>query len=122
MKLAQTILYVHDVWQAAAFYERVFGLERGGVNPEGVFIALRTGETTLAFVDAAWVAGNGIDFAPVRPNTQPPGIEISFWVEDVEATYQASRDRSGRERVVRARGEAVGPDGLVRARSERLHR
>jgi lactoylglutathione lyase len=90
MKLAQTILYVQDVEQAAAFYERVFELKRGEVNPEGVFIALKTGETTLAFVDAAWVAGNGIDFAPVRPQAQPPGIEISFCVEDVEATYRAA--------------------------------
>ena len=90
MKLAQTILYVQNVEQAAAFYERVFELERDEVNPEGVYIALKTGETTLAFVDAAWVAGNGIDFAPVRPQAQPPGIEISFWVEDVEATYRAA--------------------------------
>jgi len=52
MKLAQTILYVRDIEQAAAFYERVFGLERGEVSPEDVFIALKTGETTLAFVDA----------------------------------------------------------------------
>ena len=33
MKLAQTILYVQDVEQAATFYERVFELERGEVNP-----------------------------------------------------------------------------------------
>jgi lactoylglutathione lyase len=90
MKLAQTILDVQDVEQAATFYERVFELERREVNPEGVFIALKTGETTLAFVDAAWVAGNGIDFTPVHPQAQPPGIEISFWVEDVEATYRAA--------------------------------
>jgi lactoylglutathione lyase len=90
MKIAQTILYVQDVEQAAAFYERVFELERGEVNPEGVFIALKTGETTLAFVDAAWVAGNSVDFAQVRPQAQPPGIEISFWVEDVGATYQGA--------------------------------
>jgi len=60
------------------------------VNPEGVFIALKMGETTLAFVDAGWVACNGIDFAPVSPQAQPLGIEISFWVEDVEATYRAA--------------------------------
>jgi lactoylglutathione lyase len=53
MKPARTILYVQDVEQAAAFYERVFGLGRGEVSPEGVFIALKTGETTLAFADAA---------------------------------------------------------------------
>jgi lactoylglutathione lyase len=47
---------------------------------------------TLAFVDAAWVAGNGIDFAPARPQAQPPGLEISFWVEEVEATYRAAID------------------------------
>ena len=89
MKLAQTILYVQDVEQAATFYERVFELERGEVNPEGVFIALKTGETTLAFVDAAWVAGNGIDFTPV-PASAAPGDRDLVWVEDVEATYRAA--------------------------------
>jgi hypothetical protein len=32
MKLAQTILYEQDVEQAAAFYQRVFELERGEVK------------------------------------------------------------------------------------------
>ena len=120
MKLAQTILYVQDVEQAAAFYERVFGLERGEVNPEGVYIALKTGETTLAFADGAWVAGNGIDFVPVRPQAQPPGMEISFWVEDVEATYRAAIEAGASawyEPVAKSWGQTVScvsdPNGFL---------
>jgi len=120
VKLAQTILYVHDVEQAAAFYERVFGFERGEVNPGGFYIALKTGETTLAFVDAAWVAGNGIDFAPVRPQAQPPGIEVSFWVDDVETTYRAAIEAGAsawHEPVAKAWGQTVSfvrdPNGFI---------
>jgi lactoylglutathione lyase len=120
MKLAQTILYVPDVEQAAAFYESVFGLERDEVNAEGIYIALKTGETILAFAAAAWVAGNGIDFAPVRPQAQPPGIEISFWVEDVEATYRAAIDAGAsawHEPVAKPWGQTVScvrdPNGFL---------
>jgi catechol 2,3-dioxygenase-like lactoylglutathione lyase family enzyme len=120
MKLAQTILYVQDVEQAAAFYECVFELERGEVNPEGVFIALKTGETTLAFVDAVWVAGNGIDFAPVSSAGAASGNR-DLVLGRGRGGDIPGRDRSRRERMVRAGGEAVGADSLVRARSERLH-
>jgi lactoylglutathione lyase len=119
MKLAQTILYVQDVDQAAAFYERVFRLARGEVNAEGVYIALKTGETTLAFADAAWVAANGIDFAPVRPRAQPPGIEISL-VEDVEATYRAAIEAGAsawHEPVTKPWGQTIScvrdPNGFI---------
>ena len=49
MAFAYTILYVPDVDAAATFYERAFGLERGFVDPQGIYIGLETGGTTLAF-------------------------------------------------------------------------
>jgi lactoylglutathione lyase len=120
MKLAQTILYVPDVEKAAAFYERVFGIARGEVSPDGVYVALKTGETTLAFVDAAWVTRSGVDFAAVEPRAMPPGIEISFWVDDVEATYRAAIEAGGTawyEPVARPWGQTVScvrdPNGFI---------
>src|SRR4029450_8320929 len=107
MRLAKTLLYVQDVEQAAAFYECVFELERGEVNPEGVFI--------------------GGDDARLRRCWVGRGERHRFGDRDLvlgrgRGGDLPGRDRSRRERVVRARGEAVGADGLVRARSERLHR
>ncbi len=89
-KLGQTLLYVPDVEAAAAFYERVFGMTRSLVDPCGIYIALESGGATLAFADAEWVAGNGLQFAPIKSNVRPPAVEINFFVDDVEAVYRAA--------------------------------
>jgi catechol 2,3-dioxygenase-like lactoylglutathione lyase family enzyme len=88
MSFAYTILYVPDVERAAAFYETVFGLERGYVDPAGDYLALQSGSTTLSFAREGFVAGNGVRFETVRPDATPPGIEIGFEVDDVAAVYQ----------------------------------
>lgn len=90
VKLAQTLLYVPDVEAAAAFYERVFGLSRGLVDPDGIYVALEGGGATLAFADAEWVARNGLRFAPIEAEARPPAVEINFFVEDVEGVYRAA--------------------------------
>jgi catechol 2,3-dioxygenase-like lactoylglutathione lyase family enzyme len=88
--LGQTLLYVPDVEAAAAFYERVFGLSRALVDPAGIYIALAGDGATLAFANAAWVAGNGLQFAPIDASERPPAVEINFFVDDVDATYRAA--------------------------------
>jgi catechol 2,3-dioxygenase-like lactoylglutathione lyase family enzyme len=80
-------LYVPEVEPTAAFYERVFGLARGWVDPAGTYVSVRTGDTVLAFAKADWVAGNGLVFAPVHPQATPPGIELGFVVDDVQAVF-----------------------------------
>ena len=90
VKLGQTLLYVPDVEAAASFYERVFGVTRSLVGPDGIYIALRCGGATLAFAHAEWVAGNGLDFAPIKAKVRPPAIEINFFVDNVEAVYRAA--------------------------------
>ena len=92
IKLAQTLLYVPDVEAAARFYERVFGLSRGWVDSEGIYIALEGGGATLAFADAEWVARNGLRFAPIDAQARPPAVEVNFFVEDVDAAYRAAID------------------------------
>jgi catechol 2,3-dioxygenase-like lactoylglutathione lyase family enzyme len=89
-KLGQTLLYVPDVEAAASFYERVFGLARSLVDPDGIYIALDGGGATLAFADAEWVARNGLEFAPIHAKVRPPAVEINFFVEDVEKVYRAA--------------------------------
>lgn len=87
MKLAYTILYVPDVQAAAEFYERAFGFERGFADPNGDYLALQSGETTLSFAREEFVRGNGLRFDPVRPGGSPPGIEIGLVVDDVQAAF-----------------------------------
>ncbi|HET6584804.1 MAG TPA: VOC family protein, partial [Nannocystaceae bacterium] len=86
----QTLLYVSDVEQAAAFYERVFGMTRTLVDPSGIYIALASGGATLAFADARWVAGNGLAFAPIDAHAQPSAVEINVFVDDVESRWRAA--------------------------------
>lgn len=88
MTFAYTILYVPDVDAAASFYERAFGLERGFVDPDGNYLGLVTGDTTLAFAREGFVQGNGLAFEPVRPDAGPPGVEIGLVFDDVEAAFE----------------------------------
>lgn len=87
VKFAYSILYVPDVAEAASFYQRAFGLEPDHVDPEGNYVSLQTGATTLSFAREGFVAGNGLRFDPVRPGENPPGVEIGLVVEDVAATF-----------------------------------
>src|SRR4029450_10466100 len=117
MKLAQTTLSVPDVEQAAAFYECVFELERGEVNPEGVFIG---GDD--ARLRRCWVGRAERHRFHACPSASAASGDRDLVLGRGRGGDLPGRDRSRRERVVRARGEAVGADRLVRARSERLHR
>ncbi len=92
MKLAYMILYVQDVEEAAKFYERAFGLARGFADPNGDYLALKSGETILSFAREEFVKGNGVRFSPVRADASPPGIEIGFIVDDVDAAYRRALD------------------------------
>ncbi len=92
MTFAYTILYVPDVEAAATFYERAFGLVRNYTDPDGTYIGLDTGATTLAFAREDFVRGNGLRFAPVRPDADPPGTEIGLIFEDVTAAFARAVD------------------------------
>ena len=48
---------------------------------------METGATALAFVDEKFVASNGVNSQPVRPDALPPGFEIGLVAEDVHAAY-----------------------------------
>ncbi len=49
MKFSYTILYVKDVAQSAAFYEKAFGLKQRFMHESGQYAEMETGGTSLAF-------------------------------------------------------------------------
>ena len=49
MEFAYTILYVEDVTETIAFYEKAFGFIRKFITAESDYGELISGETTIAF-------------------------------------------------------------------------
>jgi uncharacterized glyoxalase superfamily protein PhnB len=89
MRFGYTILYVEDVGQAVAFYERAFGFARAFVADDGDYGELATGETTLAFAAHAFVSASlPGGYRRNDPAAPPAGIEIGFVTEDVEAAWE----------------------------------
>jgi lactoylglutathione lyase len=89
MKLRWVIAYVDDPGEAAAFYERAFGLGSEFIDPGGNFAQLDTGPTKLAF--AAYTLGERNFDGGVRRAAlegQPPNMEIALVIEDVDAAYE----------------------------------
>lgn len=93
MKLGALIVYVEDVGAAVEFYERAFGLERGGVGTDE-YSELKAGsETLLAFAARSFIErqtpGHGLP---------PQGFEVVLVADDVQAAF---------DRAVREGAEAV---------------
>lgn len=92
MKLGYVILYVPDVGEAVAFYERAFGVARRFLHESGTYAEMETGTTALAFAAESLVAGNGHPFHPNRSDAPPAGIEVAFVTTDVPAAYAKALD------------------------------
>ena len=87
MNFAYTILYVDDVQQTIAFYERAFGLTRKMVH-ENEYGELTTGATTLSFAAKQFIKdGLGISFQDASVATVPPALEVAFVTENVQAAF-----------------------------------
>lgn len=88
MKFGYTILFVADVANTLAFYEKAFGAEIGFSSE--AFGSLKTGETTLAF---GWAENEKRELGPKNPFREnradevPAGAQISFVTDDVEAAF-----------------------------------
>jgi catechol 2,3-dioxygenase-like lactoylglutathione lyase family enzyme len=88
MKLGYTILYVHDVPRAVAFYEDAFGLGRRFVHEAGMYAEMDTGATTLAFASNGLAKSNlPCGFRQNHPGSPPAGFEVAFITADVQAAY-----------------------------------
>ena len=89
LRLGWVIVYVDDPAQAAAFYERTFGLRGEFVAPSGTYAQLDTGPTRLGF--AAYELGEGNFPGGVRPaarDGQPPNVEIALVADDVDGAFE----------------------------------
>ena len=88
MKFGYTIVYVASVAEVLAFYEKAFGFPTRFLHESGQYGELETGSTTLAFASHAMGEANfGTNFVPVSATAKPPGIELAFVTDDVQAAY-----------------------------------
>lgn len=88
MRLGYVILYVPDVAEAVAFYERAFALERRFVHESGQFAEMETGQTALAFVSEELAQSTCGEFSANRPTGSPAGIEVAFVSDDVSEAFE----------------------------------
>lgn len=88
MKLSHTTLFVKDVPQAVAFYEKAFGLEEGFIHENGQFAEMKSDGIALHFAASEAVKPNFPQgFQESSLSTLPAGIEICFLTDDVAAAF-----------------------------------
>jgi lactoylglutathione lyase len=85
-------LFVRNVQDSVAFYERAFGFPLRYSHPSGGYAELETGATLLAFVserfldDAALIGGRAI--RPNRPELDPIAAQVAFVSDELERDWQ----------------------------------
>jgi len=89
MKFKWTIIYVPDVPQTVAFYEKAFGIKRSFVHESNQYAEMDTGATTLAFASDQ-LAQSNFDLVYTRNNkaSAPAGVEIAFVTDDVAVAFK----------------------------------
>jgi predicted enzyme related to lactoylglutathione lyase len=86
MRLGYVIIYVPDLEETVAFYEKAFGVSRRFIHESG-YAEMETGATALAFATEELAAGNGVLTRRNRPNTEAAAVEIAFVSGDVPAAF-----------------------------------
>ena len=121
MKLGYTIVYVPDVAQSLAFFEKAFGLQRRFLHESGMYGELSTGETTLSF--AAHAMGD-MNFpgghVHADSSSQPLGFEIALVTDTVPEAHARAIAAGARELAAPQQkpwGQMVSyvrcPDGIL---------
>ncbi|NEQ24006.1 MAG: VOC family protein [Microcoleus sp. SIO2G3] len=88
MKFSYTILYVKDVAQSVAFYEKAFGLKQRFIDESGRYAEMDTGGTALAFASNELAKFNlPQGFQPNNLSHLPAGFEVGFSTDDVVAAF-----------------------------------
>jgi uncharacterized glyoxalase superfamily protein PhnB len=105
VQFTATVFFVPDVRAALDFYERAFGFSGGVVAEEGDYAEVAVGGAKLGFEleSLADEAGLPTGFRRNRREEQPPGLELFFTTDDVEAAV---------ERAVAAGAELAVPPKL----------
>ncbi len=93
MKYAYTILYVDNVIETIAFYEKAFGFQKKIVTPESDYGELISGDTTIAFASIELGNSNFKNgFQKIEHATKPFGVELAFTSENIEKDFQNAID------------------------------
>lgn len=77
MKLGYTIIYVPDVAESLAFYEKAVGLPRRFLHESGSYGELDTGETTVDEAHAKALTAGAIEIK--APESKPWGQIVSYF-------------------------------------------
>ncbi|MFY9628772.1 MAG: VOC family protein [Methylocystis sp.] len=86
MRLGYVIIYVPDLEETVAFYEKAFGVSRRFIHESG-YAEMETGATALAFVSEKLSAMNEVVTRQNRPSGDAAGAEIAFVTKDVAAAF-----------------------------------
>ena len=88
MKFKYAILYVRNVAETLAFYEKAFGFSRAMLHESGDYGELDTGNTALAFSSVALMTSLGK--TPGVPDVKAPVFEIAFETDNVHSALDAA--------------------------------
>jgi catechol 2,3-dioxygenase-like lactoylglutathione lyase family enzyme len=91
MKFSHTSLFVKDVLQSVTFYEKAFGMRKRFIHESNQFAEMEMGEAVLHFAASEPVRANLSEgFQENSLSNLPPGIELCFETDDVEAAFSAA--------------------------------
>lgn len=112
VKFSYTILYVKNVPQSVAFYEKAFGLKQRLIHESEQYAEMETDGTTLAFTSTELAKSNlPQGFQENSRASLPAGIEVGFVTDDVPGVF-ASAVEAGAVAVVEPKvkpwGQTVG--------------
>ena len=85
MKFRYSILYVENVEEILAFYQKAFGFEIGFLHEGGDYGELVTGDTKIAFSAKSLMRELGKTPGAASPDA--PTFELAFESEDVDGDF-----------------------------------
>lgn len=86
MHLGYVIIYVKDIQESIAFYEKAFGLQCRFIHESGSYAEMETGTTALAFIDEKFIK-DSLPFRMNRLSDEAAGIEICLVTDHVEHQF-----------------------------------
>ena len=88
MRFGYTIIYVKNIEETMAFYEKAFGMKQSFAPESGMYGEVETGSATkLGFVSEDFVASSDIEFAYNNKAAKAAGFVICLISDDVQAAY-----------------------------------
>ena len=98
MKFGYTIVYVPNVAESIAFFEKAFGFSKRFIHESGTYGELDTGETTLAFASHDLGAMNfPSGYIEASNSEKPLGVEIAFVTDTVSEAHGQALNAGAKE-------------------------